>query len=645
MARMFNFAWVDATETTFDPVTHAREDARVYSYEFNQSEGDFATLRITILNPRKGLLAPSRKRWLWFSALIGGVQTPLFFGRLNGIPPNFYKNTIEIEFIGRPADYVDQKMTLAETLKELPYWDPLFIRDDALDDPDVVLEARSALWHIDPVTHEVTISDLIVGEDGIVEFTADDYYDSGIELSIGQTPARSVTVSATINWDNQGAGRIDLTGLISGDGAWASAGPSYPGLISSYTFMGLFNDWPQDQTTYSGGWYVAQSYLINVTGQNVPPVIKKEPQWGEVFVDYPANLPEGSLVLRGMNFGQSVGIAQTDIETDTFGSILSQPVSVTYVPLGWGMFKYVLGYSASREYSEKLTLVLTCDVQDVVTLPGEDEAIRIDVNSNKASEYINGVIPIGDVGRRSYIDSDRGKQSLAYLILCARAALVAKARTVNLSITTNFANGIACTLRKNALVYNERFPGGQILGKITAIKHALDGATGALLYQITLASAVGRGGSYTASLGDPTYVEEGYVTAGYQQYENVIDVLSTEDVSYSITPYEPNDDGIDFSSPLSIKDVVKYFAIENGPGVQADLVLGSITSDTPGQIIKIAQTYYDESTVREIIQEHPTRIHLEMKPLTTGPFETAVEVTLSDLVIPKQIDLEAESTP
>lgn len=643
MPRMFNFAWVDATDTVFDENVHAREDERVYSYEFNQVEGDFATLRISILNPRKGLLAPSRKRWLWFSALIDGGQTPLFFGRLNGIPPNFYKDVIDLEFIGRPSDFVDKKAALAETLRVLPFWDPLFIREDALEDPDAVLEAYSALWHIDAVTGDVTISDLIVGEDGLVEFTADDYYDDGIELSVGQVPARSVTMAVTFNWDNQGAGTLDLTGIIAGDSAWSSAGPMYQGLICSYTFMGLFNDWPQDQETYSGGYYVAQSYLINVTGQNVPPVIKKEPQWGEVFIDYPVNLPEGSLVLRGMNFGQTVGLSQNDIETDYFGSILSQPVSVTYVPLGWGLFKYVIGYKASREYSEIVNFTLNCDVQDVVTLPGEDEALRIEMSSNKASDYIKGELPIGDVGRRSYLDSDRGKQSLQYLILCGRAALISKARTVNLTFTTNFKNGLACSLRKNALVHNDRFPGGQILGKITAIKHALDGATGALLFQITLASAVGRGGSYTASLGDPTYVEEGYVAAGYQRYENVIDVLSTEDVSFSVTPYEPNDDGIDFSSPLSPKDVIRYFAIENGPGVQADLVLGSVTSDTPGQIIKLAQTYYDESTVRQIIQDHPTRINLQLMPLTTGPYETEVDVVVNALVIPKQIDLEAES--
>ena len=645
MARMFNFAWVDPTETTFDPIAHAREDERVYSYEFNHTEGDFATLKITILNPRIGLLASSRKIWLWFSALIDGVQTPLFFGRLNGIPANLFEDTLEIEFISRPADFVSKKLALAETLKVAPYWEPLFVREDALEDPDVVLEARSAMWYIDPITGEVSISDLLIGEEGTVEFTTSEYYKGGTELSIGQVPARSIKITATMVWDNQGAGVIDLTGLIASHPAWDAGGSKYSNMVCSYTFMGLFNDWPQDQKTFSGGYYVAQSYLINVTGQNIPSAVKKAPDLLDQLPYFPTNLPEGSLILLGPSIGVNEGLTQYDIDIDYYGNFLRIPISVTYVPLGWGTFKFVVGYAASREYSEIVTINLGCDVQDVVTLPGEDESLSVEMTSNKASDYIGDDLPIGNIGRRSFIDSDRGDMVLQHLIAYGRAALISKSRSVNLTILTNFRKGINCTLRKNALVYNPRFPGGQILGKITAIKHSLDGDTGALRFVVTLSSAVGRGGSYTADVGDPTYVEEGYVTAGYQRYENVIKVLDTEDVSYSITPYEPDDDGIDFSSPLGVRDVVRLFSIDNGPKEQAALVADSITSDQPVSIVKKSQTFYDESVVRQIISDHPTKINLELKPLTTGPFETEVEVTVTNLVIPKQIDLEAESVP
>jgi hypothetical protein len=57
----FNFAWVDASETTFDPSVHNREDEDVFGFTVEHSEGDFAGLEIEIRNPRVGLLAPARK--------------------------------------------------------------------------------------------------------------------------------------------------------------------------------------------------------------------------------------------------------------------------------------------------------------------------------------------------------------------------------------------------------------------------------------------------------------------------------------------------------------------------------------------------------------------------------------------------------
>lgn len=633
--RMFNFAWVDANETTFDPNAHNREDERVYSYEFDHVEGDFAALKITIRNPRVGLLSLGRKTWLWFSVNIAGVATPLFFGRLIGIPDNLFQDTIEIEFVARPADYVDQKTALAETLKVAPFWDPLFIRDDAVDDPDVVLEARTEMWHVDPVSHVVTTSDLLVGEDGTVTFTGDDYYDGGTELTIANTPARSVVVSTSINWDNQGAGTIDLTGLLLQ--TWRNPVGNYWGMISSYTFMGLFNDWPQDQDTFGGGYYVYHSRLTNVTGENVPPYIKKDPNFISfdplIDYEYPTNLPVGSLMLAGPAYIGTFGFASTPV-----------PSSMTYVPLGWGVPRFVLGYAASRSYTENLSIYMTCAVQDVVTLAGEDESIQVLVPANKASDVILGEVPIGNVGRRSYAMTDRGQESIAYLIAMGRANLVARSRAIRLSITTNFENGLACSLRKNALVYNPRFPGGQILGKIVEIHHSLDGGTGALRHQITLASAAGLGGApYVAEDGDPTYVEEGYVTKGYQTYENEILVLSTNDVSYNIVPFEPDDDGIDFSSRLSVNDVMRLFTIENQPDDQAEAVMDGSVTVTPAEYGVQGSTSYDETQIRQIISEIPTKVNMQLKPLTTGPYETEVNVVVTDLLIPKQIDLEAEA--
>jgi hypothetical protein len=61
MAGPFYFAWVAASETSFDPNVHNREDEDVFGFTVEHSEGDFAGLEIEIRNPRVGLLAPARK--------------------------------------------------------------------------------------------------------------------------------------------------------------------------------------------------------------------------------------------------------------------------------------------------------------------------------------------------------------------------------------------------------------------------------------------------------------------------------------------------------------------------------------------------------------------------------------------------------
>ena len=194
---MFHFAWVDASETIFGP-QHLVEDEKVLSFAIEHSEGDFASLSVVIKNPRIGLLAPARKTWAWLSH----GSTPLFFGRLVGVPSSINQNAVTLEFIARPADYAAQKEALAITLRTLPYYDPVFLTPEAQVDPDTVLEARPELWHIDRTTLAVTTSHILVGEDGVEEFYENEVpYDSvaisigrifrerGIDVSVGQAIA------------------------------------------------------------------------------------------------------------------------------------------------------------------------------------------------------------------------------------------------------------------------------------------------------------------------------------------------------------------------------------------------------------------------------------------------------------------------
>lgn len=266
MQAQFYFAFVDPG-TAFNAVTHAREDAVLLSAEFGQDEGDFASLRITTINPiggggnALGLLGPGRKRWAWLSWDIGSGVEPLFFGRLVGIPTDVFASTITLEFQARPEDFNEQKADLAATLKVLPYWDEVFIDEQRRNDPDAVLEAYSALWHIDPVTHEVTISDYLLGEGGTEIFTASQMVATGLELAIGSPPLVGITVDAVVQWTQRAKGTLDLTNYLN---------TTWPGGITSYS---LTKDaWPKPGASLGEGWSVSTSScteLLDVTVRSV----------------------------------------------------------------------------------------------------------------------------------------------------------------------------------------------------------------------------------------------------------------------------------------------------------------------------------------------------------------------------------------
>ena len=218
MDNQFYFAWVDAG-TAFDPAVHNREDAEVVSIDCQHEEANFAALTLVIRNPRIGLLAPGRQQWAWLSwrHFVGAVETitPLYLGRLVAVPDNIIGEAITLSFNARPSDHVARKVAVANAMRVPPYYDPIWIDEKARDNPDVVLEGYPRVWHIDRVTHEVTTTDIIVGEDGVEDFGGgagavnEVPYDS-VAVQLEQAPLRRILVDGEVGWNQAGAGSITL---------------------------------------------------------------------------------------------------------------------------------------------------------------------------------------------------------------------------------------------------------------------------------------------------------------------------------------------------------------------------------------------------------------------------------------------------
>lgn len=583
---VFHFAWVDPTETTFGP-EHERFDCEIFGLSIDHSEGEFPSATIDIRNPRAGLLNAGRKQWAWIAWDDGDTAgaLPLFFGRLVGIPQDLQAELVRLEFIARPADYVAQQAAVGAALKVAPFWDPVWITPDRIDDPDAVLEARTQLWHIDRVTHVVTVSDILQGEDGTIALGGEFFYD-GLSVGYGQAPATKVTVQASVGWDQAAAGTVDLTEKLLHAAKAADSGDGDN--IDTYTGDGLATAWPVKGTSIGAGWAVGRSFVKRGNGKWKPKESKRT-----VFAD---------------------------------GLIADFP-SWSFRP------HFDCDYDVTRSRQENISFTLSADMQAIVTDPGADATVLLTTSSALVGEEVDPVedtggldTPIGDARRNSYFQSGRGHRSIEYLICLARATLLARARTVSIKLSIPWQSGLGLSCRKSMSIADPRLPGGAAIGKVVGYSLTADGDTGVLDCGVTLACAVGRGNAIVTDPGTPSYVEDGYVEDGYLVRYGASLSTAAGDVAW--TPPDGQavpDDGVDFFN-MTPGNVTVSISIIGGKAEQAAL-LDAFLPDAQAAIDALNQDF--------------TQISVTLRPLNGGPFQTDYALTVGSLMVPRMIDLEA----
>lgn len=634
------FAWIDASETAFGP-EHLRWDESIFSFTLKQDEGDPASLTLVVRRPRNeagnaiGLLGPGRKIWCWF-AFDCGPDLVRFRGRLVGVPTSIFEELVTLEFVARPIDLVAQKEALAATLRVLPYYDEVVIDPARRTDPEVVLEGYSKIWHYDRETHELTVSDEISGEDGLIEFDGSDedstvLYD-GLGLTLTSGPLARVDVNAEYTWTQLADGNVDLTNYLVSH--WPG---SEDGVITSFYFTA--DSWPKNGATIGDGWLVAQASCTSLydnqpvthTSGHTMTVIFPDTSWfGPSTTSTTAletatgpNVGPGSVAGTSGTRTDKINVQTSSASHDAFSgdgsfgestytSSFSRDISMTgtMIPLNYLMPTLVAGYSAKRQCTELISFSLYADVQPVLTEPEDGEALRIDdVKSVNLSEMIGegtgAYIPIEDPRRRSYIATDRGNRSLEHLIALAQAHLLKRARVVEIAFAPRLARMPEITLRKNAFLVEPRV--GEALGKIINYSLALDGSDGRIKCEVRIGCAIGRGGSALAAPGTPTYCSVDYVGPDYQQFTGRT-VLFDASVGYEPPIANPNDDGLNFLHPLTAADVI----------------------DIPLVVTE---------TVSDNIEDGSASATFKLKSMTRE-FSSSYEVAVTDLKIPTNYDLE-----
>jgi hypothetical protein len=368
----FYFAWVNSTETTFGP-EHEIVDENVISFDLKHDEGQYPTCEITVKNPRVGLLAPGRKVWAWLSWQGPSSVVPLFFGVLVGIPQNIFAESVTLKFIAQPENYIEQRQAIAETMKVRPFYDPVFTDERHRDDPDTVLEGWSSLWHVDRTTLVTTASDILVGEDGTIDFPSDIVLYDSLQMQLSQPPLSMVEVKARVNWTQRQSGYVDM-------GQYN---------FVSYTGETIMSDWPKPGHGLGSGWRVESSFVVDVYAVAQTPTAQSHGDWhnssenklqctpdsSNFSASWPALLSPNSIQATLTSQWQT-GICDPFSDPQT-----NRPASVhdtgVIIPLWYISANMLLRYDAKRQRTEELYFVVTTDQQAVLTSPTIEQRTEV----------------------------------------------------------------------------------------------------------------------------------------------------------------------------------------------------------------------------------------------------------------------------
>lgn len=593
------FAWVSADEV-FTPGTHAREDEDVFSVRISEAEGEFALATVEIRNPKQGLLSPARKQRCFISADISGNSSStvklLFSGRVVGIPVSLGRETVELEFIGRPDDWNAKQAALIAELKASPRHHAALVSDES--DLAQVLEGFAGLPQWSRTTGLVKLADIDAKRalSGLYETSAFDLTSSALEDSLDVTvsgsPLSAVKVELDVSWTQSVPVFSVPLSAVPGSGVYGKIADIFGGRPSTLTGDDFAASWPTSGSTLNGGWSIVSSYVVPwkeeffsrlVDVADAPPRVRwEDPQYRASF---PVFRFYGSLALEGR-------------------------------------------YEQPRR--ENVSLLIEADVQPLVE-PAEPEVLQYSIDGASIApfdeRFISATFRDYDAETKDYVEQQVSyrisKGQLTYPAMSgnpdvigpvltaatarAEARLRLSARCVDVSIDVSFEKAINVDTSSVVRLTDDRLPGGSATGKVTEVELYADG-DGSCVGRVTFACSVGR----AIALTSPTVAVEPYAIPGEPSI-----------VSYC-RDFGTADDGTFAISTASLKNSLEQqFAALRDVDLTEEISKYSALGYTWA---KEKDATAVKQALEEALAEMPTELQLELVSLEGGE-ETLREVT------------------
>lgn len=566
-------AWVGSIDTVFDPAVHGRTDLRATQYSFTQQEGGVLKLTVTCENLGIGIMAPGRDQYLLVSWADEGENLRLAFrGVANSMPANLAENLITLDFLAQPDDFDEKLLAFARTLVARPYVDELISGSIAdITDPAVVLEARSELFHIDPVTHEITLSD-IIDYDRLVDL-GPHYVRDSMAPALIMPPVREASLNIVGEWTQEAEGEVDIASRVN-----SGAGPNGRPTLTDVSSIGESGDLD------NSGWTVGDVVQADSTSRFT----------SRKYLDgrYEIVLHQRR---RGFD-GQGNPYYDSWVRT-RYGQM---PLAMWH----YRAVEFPMAYSYRQPRREILKVTATADVQDVRAFGFEEEELD-DISLNSLTEdattpaweedtdYLAGdkvifrdkawkcqsahtsgptfqgllsewqdypvnllkpymyrwVQTTKDVALKekrsfSFFETDRGRQVAEHGLLRVRAFLRKRLRAISVTFRARWEDLHHITLRDGVRIQHHFFPGGWVQGKVIAFTKVWSGEGRVRYVEVTIGVSVANGVAGTIEDGGELYSEAFATGYAWSDTEGVgYDVgdmrytMSGERIQKPVNPY------------------------------------------------------------------------------------------------------------
>lgn len=626
---LFGFAWVEPSETTFLPA-YEREDEEVIWFSLVHEEGDFAMMEVEVRNPRVPPLSVGRKihAWLSIEETPSAGYTPICFARLVGVPSNLIGDRVTYSFLARPSDFETQKRAVADAKRVLPFYDELFIDPNYQDDPDAALEGYSEKVHIDRITHVVSTSDMLDGEDGVITFDPtiepEAVLNDTLDVRLAHVPVNAVTVKAEVPWQQSTSGSFNIGPVVMDNICMADSWPKIGDVLAGgYIVTGSRADQYSSFTQFNHDFQYQNNEKKHRDGDLLT---YSEQESGMTGASGAYGYRENTWKIVG------------DRHTGTGAQV---HISRSMMQIAFGRFTgfLTLSVSAGVDRKDAVEINLVSDIQPIIDDPTDDASPPIiELNTNDAAvECGEEEAPIGNAARAEYVSTDRGLQSIEYMIARGRKQLIEGSRCVSVSWECSLNKALDLSCRKNAYIIHDAIPGGEAVGKIVAYSMRCNGETGEARGSVKIMCAIGFDNPVTIAPGEADYVDEDYVD-DYQTFTGQVLAHPAGDISYS--PPDKISGGGGAVPNLGGSDCIIRSQV-----VVADAEPIDIPSVTISNFKDLLGTYAEtQRRLASALAARQVHLELELVDWTNKATEAQWVVNTMPLQLPRQIDLTAGSS-